>query len=157
MSRRIAWSALLLLIGIALGGLREFLFVNLNYQLDHLQRGTPYSYAHSAFQQWSAGCTATELAAIKWGLSAGFVLVNLTLTMVMGRVRFGARWPWRMAAALFLAVAGMAGALFALSKAHPWLYPAAVQLAHAVQYPLPMALLWLLSLAKPADGSDRYI
>lgn len=157
MSRRNAWSALLLVTGIALGALREFLFVNLNYQLDHLQRGTPYSYAHSAFQQWSAGFAASDLAALKWGLSAGLVLVNLALTMAMGRVRFGPRWPWRMAGALFLSVAGIAAALFALSKAHPWLYAVAVQLAHAVQYPLPMALLWLLSLAKPVDEGDRYI
>lgn len=157
MSRRTAFSLLLLAIGFALGALREFLFVNVNYQLDHLLRGTPYSFAHSAFQRWAHDWETSSLETLKWSLTAAFMLANLLLTVAMCRLRFGPGGPVRVVVGLFVAVALLSVSLFLFADAAPWIYPVALQLAHALQYPVPMLILWVLSLGAPAAQRDRYI
>ncbi len=157
MNRRSVLSVLLVGLGTGLGAAREFLFVNLNYQLDHELRGTPMSYAHSTFQGWVLDWDAGHLNALKWSLSIGFLLANLLLSLAMCRARFGPNGPWRAVIGLFIAFSALAGVLLALSRHAAWLYPPAIQLAHALQYPIPLLVIWALSLRPSPAHGDRYI
>jgi len=156
MNRRTVLSISLLAAGAVVGIAREFLFVNLNYQIDHLARASAFSYAHSAFQSWMHGVDHPGLVAIKWMLSAVFVLVNLALSAAMCRIRFANARLARLVAMLYMVLAFLAIALHFLSTGSGWLQAASVQLAHVIQYPIPMLILWAVSLRFGPDA-DRYI
>ncbi|MBK7947120.1 MAG: hypothetical protein IPJ85_18250 [Flavobacteriales bacterium] len=147
MNRRTVLSLCLLAIAGALGLGREFLFVNLNYQIDHLIRGTPYSYAHSAFQHWAQPCSADQLGTMKWVLSAAFATLNLALAIGMCRIHQPLRRLTAIVTAIFVVIAVFSVGLHLLSGDHGWMHAASVQLAHAIQYPIPVLILWALSLS----------
>ena len=88
--KRLPAVLLVLALAVVLGSLRDLLLINLNYQLDHVQRGTPYSYAHSAFQAAVSGWGLKALIALKWGLAIGFVAATWTLCQALLAV-FGVR------------------------------------------------------------------
>ncbi|MBK9176773.1 MAG: hypothetical protein IPM46_10655 [Flavobacteriales bacterium] len=149
MKRRDALSALLLAVAIALGALREFLFVNLNYQLDFVLHKRTVSYAHSAFRRWAGDWDAEMLIRGKWLLSLAFIATTLFLTAGLARLRFGDHRLLRVTVVAFLTIGALAMLLQAVAARHPFAYPIAVQLLHALQYPIPLLLVWALSWRSP--------
>ena len=144
MSKR--WGvAALVALAVGSGALREFLFVNLNYQLDHVARGTPFSYAHSLLQGWTQGIGTTGLTALKWAASFFFILLMTGLSVVAARLLFGDHRYLRLIAVAVCCVALLALLLHALS-----LEMAAVKLLHALQYPV---ILLALVLVRPLARS----
>ncbi|MBP6390366.1 MAG: hypothetical protein KA352_05710 [Flavobacteriales bacterium] len=137
--------ALLVAVAVVLGALREFLFVNLNYQLDHVARGTPFSYAHSLFQGWTQGLGVAGLTALKWAAAFFFVLLMTGLSVLAARLLFGDHRYLRL-----IAVAVGCTALLALLLHVLSLEMAAVKLLHALQYPVMLlALVLIRPLAPP--------
>jgi hypothetical protein len=138
-------AGLLLLIGIVLGACREFLFINLNYQIDHVARHTRFSYAHSLFQGWTRGMGLGVLLTLKWVLALAFILAMLALSVVMSRVLFH---TWRHTRPLvigFAAFAIVSVALHALAYWRPDFEMVSIHLSHMLQY--PVVLLFLLLAA----------
>ena len=134
----------ILVIAVALGSLRDFLLINLNYQLDHVQRATPYSYAHSAFQVAVAGWGPRALIALKWGLGIGFTCTTWGLCQALLAV-YGVRARLGRAVTLgFLAMASLALVARVLAGAWPALEPLSVDVLHAIQYPVVVLLLLVI-------------
>lgn len=148
MKRRGVLSLLLLATSVALGAVREFLFVNLNYQLDYLNHERDQSYAHSSFQRLVHGLDAGQLATTKWLLAFAFIGATLALTLVLARVRLGDARLDRAAVVTFLSIGGLALALHLASGAVAFLYPISVQLLHALQYPVPLLVVWAITWNK---------
>lgn len=63
---------------ICIGLLRDFIFVNWNYQLDYSQNQRSFSYAHSFFDFLNT-FTYTQLYWGKWMLTSVFTLINFTI------------------------------------------------------------------------------
>jgi hypothetical protein len=141
MSRR-GWIVLIALAAIVLGALREFLFVNLNYQIDHVERATDFSYAHTLFQGWVQGWGLPALQRAKWALALGFIGAMLGLAIGLARLLAG---DHRHARALALGYAAAGGLALLLHAAAPWQPPleaASVQLLHMLQYPVVLFFFW---------------
>jgi hypothetical protein len=139
--RRKAVVVLVLLVAVVLAERREFLFINLNYQIDHVQRGTEFSYAHSKFQQATAGRSLDELTALKWCASAAYVAVMTLLAVVLARSLFG---DHRYARPILIGVAAAALAALSLFLLAHWvasLADVAVKLLHMLQYPVILLVL----------------
>lgn len=140
--------AVLLILGVAvvLGSLRDFLLINLNYQLDHVQRATPYSYAHSGFQAAVDGWGLKALVSLKWGLAIGFVAATWTLCQGLLGI-FGLRHRLgRLVTYGFLGIAALALGAHGLARSFPMLEPVSVDLLHAIQYPVVVLLLLIVLL-----------
>lgn len=145
MSRRTLLSLLLLGAAIALGALREFLFVNLNYQLDFLQHARDRNYAHSVFRHWTAGWDAADALRMKWLLAAAFVAAMAALTVSLARVRLGDHRLRGLILGAYALLAAAALAGHAAAPAMPALRPIGIAVLHALQYPVPLVLVWVLS------------
>ncbi|MBK8582820.1 MAG: hypothetical protein LKM36_06745 [Flavobacteriales bacterium] len=139
--RRVAIAAILL-VGISLGALREFLFINLNYQIDHLARHTRFSYAHSQFIRWTSGMELSELLRLKWLLGAAFTAVIMGLCILLARSVFR---HWGYSRGIVLGFAGFIVLALLLHFAAQWAAPLetiSVHVSHMLQY--PVALLFVL-------------
>lgn len=132
---------LLLVAGVALGALREFVFINLNYQLDHVQRGTRWSYAHSAFQRAVAGMDLSDLVRLKWVLASLFIAVNCLLVVLLARCLAGHWGRSRVIVLIYMGVGLLAFVFSRLGAGVPGMDRIALQLLHLVQYPVPLLLL----------------
>lgn len=141
MSRRMRL-ALIVALAVALGSLREFLFVNLNYQIDHVQRHTAYSYAHSAFQSWTAGMRGASLVRLKWSAGFLFTASMLTLTILFSRAVTGSHRRARTIIGLFVVTAALAFALHGLAHWWPPLGTVGVKLLHLLQFPVLLFFVW---------------
>lgn len=144
MGRRAAILAIMA-VGVALGALREFLLINLNYQIDHLRHGRAVSYAHSAFQAWTKGLDLRGLVVLKWGISALLVGAMLLLAVLLARTLWGDhRYRTRIIFGFVLAAA-LALAAYGLAAWWPPAGIAGVKVLHALQYPVVLFLLWAAS------------
>lgn len=132
-----------LVLAVLAGGLREFVVLNLNYQIDHVRRGTRFSYAHSTVQHWMEGVGLSQLVAYKWLAAAFFVGICLVLTLAMDRVVRGDRGGTRPILLLFLGCSALVLLLHATSVAVPALERVALQLLHALQYQVPVLFVLL--------------
>lgn len=159
MGRKIGWgqwwgAMLVLVAGIAVGAWREFAFINLNYQIDHLANHTPFSYAHSMVQRWTSGMDLGDLLALKWflGLLATAVMAGLCIVLV--RLLFGS---WRSAPAILAAFAGFALLALLLHGLARWAAPfelVSVRVSHMLQYPVPL-LFVLVAAWLPGKAQDQ--
>ena len=144
MSRRSS-IAMILAVAVTLGALREFLFVNLNYQLDHVLRATDQSFAHSMFQRWTDEWTGPALLRLKWGLGLVFTALMLGLTLLLARRLFG---DHRYAPHIITGYVLVGALALALNFASTWAPPLevlAVKLLHTLQYPVLLLVLWAAS------------
>lgn len=133
----------ILILGIALGAVREFLFINLNYQIDHLARHTRFSYAHSQFIRWTAGMELPALIRLKWGMGVAFTAVILGLCILLARLVFG---HWRQARPLFWSFAGFSILALVLHFAARWAAPLdtiSVHVSHMLQYPVALLFIFM--------------
>lgn len=134
--------ALFATVGIALGALREFLFVNLNYQLDHVERGTEFSYAHSLFQQWTAGWDLGDLTRLKWSLALLFISLMLGLALLLARLLAG---DHRYTPGIVLGYLSAGAVALLLHALAPWVPPlegTSVKVLHMLQYPVVLFFVW---------------
>lgn len=162
MRRRVALSILIIALAVALGALREFLFVNLNYQIDFLAYDRPFSYAHSNFQAAVSGLSSGTLANMKWGLAALFIVLMLIAGIALARVLFGDH-RYRHAILVGTAVTALAALLcHGLASRMPALEGVSIALSHAIQYPVPLLFIYaaswvggLRATQGPATGDQR--
>ena len=144
--RRRTLLALLMLAAMLLGAVREFLFINLNYQLDALTYKRPVSYAHSLFRGWTDGLDLSALVMLKWVLALLFIGLMLLLSMAVARIVFGDHRYRGALVAGFLLIGAVALALHAFSGSVPALYGVSVKLLHLLQYPVLLFFIWAASL-----------
>jgi len=147
--------AALVVIGAILGALREFLFVNLNYQIDHVSRETEFSYAHSRFQSWVDGWGLDSLVFSKWVLTILLAGVVLWMTLSVARILFKSMQYHKLIIGGYVLVGISALFLHLLSSAHPGFRLASVQLLHALQFPVIMVILILASSIVPRTTTEK--
>lgn len=146
--------AVLLGLGIALGSLREFVFINLNYELSAVGGQTPWSYAHSAVQRALEGWSMPALLRLKWALALTFVAAMGTLTFVAGRILYGRRLD-RVIGLGYGLIALLALLLHVAAHWLPFTASAGVKLLHLLQYPMPIAMLVVARFLPGEGGRDR--
>ena len=149
------WAFAVLAAAVALGALREFLFVNLNYQIDHVGRHTPFSYAHSLFRGWTEGMGLATLLRWKWALAIAFIALNWGLCLLMLRVLFGRyRYAWAVSAVIG-SVGLLALCFHFIGRWVPGLEDVSVRLLHAIQYPVLLIVIWAASGLAPQRTAPR--
>ena len=131
--------------GVLLGALREFVFINLNYQIDFLRNHRLVSYAHSAFRRQVDGWDLGGLMRLKWVLACAFVLVMLGLCVALARLLFGDHRYTRPILIGFAGVGGLALLLHFLTPAVPAFNGVSVKLLHLLQYPVVLFFIWAAS------------
>ncbi len=139
-----------LVAGIAFGAWREFAFINLNYQIDHVEHHTTFSYAHSMVQGWTRGIGLDGLLVLKWSLTLLSMAVMAGLCILLARILFGS---WRQAVPILAGFAGFALLSVAMHGLARWAPPfelVSVRLSHMLQYPVP--LLFVLIAATLPRG-----
>lgn len=146
-------AAAILFVGILSGALRDFLFINLNYQIDHVRRATPGSFAHSRFRTWTEGWDLPDLIRLKWMLAAAFVLWMWALSMALLRNAHAVSRLWRPVSLLFGAIALMALVMYGCARWFP-LEEAAANLLHAIQYPVLLVVLQIAVLLFPERAAN---
>ncbi|MBL7983236.1 MAG: hypothetical protein JNL52_15650 [Flavobacteriales bacterium] len=146
MNRRRIGILLILAVAVALGAVRDFLLVNLNYQIDFVEHHRHVSYAHSLFRGWTEGLGLGALVRLKWALAVAMSASMLVLCLGMARLVFGDH-RYRMVLVIgFGAVGLLALVLQVLSAQVPQLYGVSVKLLHLLQYPVVLFLLWAAAL-----------
>ncbi len=142
MNRRTRAVLAILLIAVVMGAIREFLFINLNYQIDFLGSDRPYSYAHSKFQMAVEGYGLRDLWILKWVLAALFAGIMLLLAIVLSRVLFGDH-RYALTLTIGYVAIGSAALLFnSISSGNDGWYNISVKLLHALQYPIVLVFVW---------------
>lgn len=145
-------AAAILAVAVAIGALREFLFLNLNYQLDAVARNRPISYAHSMFQGWVDGWDLPALLRLKWVLALLFASAMALACVLLARVLLGDH-RYRRSLLFAYAIAGaVALLLHALSDMHPAFGNIGVKLLHALQYPVVLFFVWAGAVLKRGRG-----
>lgn len=142
MNRHRAGILLIALIAIGVGAVREFLFLNLYYQVDFLEHHRPFSYAHSLFQGWTAGLGLPALGVLKWLFSIAFMAIMLALAIALARMLTGDHRYTRTLLLGYIALATMALGLHLIG---PPLAQVGMKLLHALQYPVVLLLIWAAS------------
>lgn len=136
----------LLLLSIVLGALREFLVLNLNYQIDFVQHGRTVSYAHSIFQGWTVGWSLGSLVVLKWALAMAFALLMCVLSLTLARVLFGDHRYALLIVLGFVGVGAVATVLHFTSGLVPAFAGVSIKLLHLLQYPVLLFFIWAASL-----------
>jgi hypothetical protein len=143
-------AGLVMVVGIAFGAWREFSFVNINYQIDHVAHHTPFSYAHSMVQGWIRGMDLRALLVLKWSLALLSMVFMAGLCILLARILFG---TWRQAAPILLGFAGFAVLSLLMHLLSGWAEPfelVSVRLSHMLQYPVPLVFV-LIAATFPQD------
>ena len=144
-------AALVLMAGILFGAWREFAFINLNYQIDHIAHHTPFSSAHSLVQGWTRGIGMDGLLALKWSLALLSMAVMAGLCILLARILIGS---WRHALPILAGFTGFAVLSLAMHGLARWAPPfelVSVRLSHMLQYPV-LLLFVLIAATLPRDG-----
>lgn len=152
MSQRRLWMLAILLVAVCLGAVREFLFLNLNYSIDHLANHREFSYAHSAFQRAVEGLSLADLLLLKWALAILFVGLMAGLSVVLARVLFNDHRYRAHILIGFVAIGLLALLLHLASSSFPALEGVSVKLLHLLQYPVILFFIWAGALLQPAKA-----
>jgi hypothetical protein len=131
---------------VALGASREFLFLNLNYQLDAVAHQRSISYAHSLFQGWVTGWDVKDLLLLKWALALVFSVLMAAACIALARVLFGDHRHLRTVVLGYLALGTIALALHALASVHPAFGAIGVKVLHTLQYPVVLFFVWAAAI-----------
>jgi hypothetical protein len=135
----------LLWLGLAslLGAAREFVATNINFQIDFLSNSRERNYAHSVFREWAQGWDLADAQRAKWLAAGAFMVSMAALTAAMARTRFG---DHRYIAPILLGFAALGACAGICYWTNPALLrPVAIAILHALQYPVPVLLVWVLS------------
>lgn len=148
MSKRSAIIATVLLVAVVLGAVREFLFLNLNYEIDHVENHRTVSYAHSQFRAFVEGLSLRDLVNLKWGLALLFMGTTLTLAVLLARTLFGDHRYRKTLVIAFLVIGSVALLLHQGSAIHPAFDHISVKLLHMLQFPIVLFFLWASALLR---------
>ena len=146
MMRRRALLVLLMLAAVVLGAAREFLFLNLNYQIDAVANHRAVSFAHSIFRGWTAGLGLDALLRLKWLLALLFIALTLALSIACARIVFGDHRYRTALVGGFALVGILALVMHLLANAVPPLYAVSVKLLHLIQYPVVLFVIWAAAM-----------
>lgn len=149
---RSAGIALVLILAVMLGAVREFFFLNLNYAIDHLANHRAYSYAHSAFQAMVEGMTLQQLVLVKWVSAGLFILAMLGITIRMARLLFYDHRYRSPIILLTVLIAVLALLLHFAGSWHPAFDLVSVKLLHLLQYPGILLFLWIASMLRRSSA-----
>ena len=133
----------LVVIGVSLGALREFIFINLNYWIDHVLRNTNFIYAHSFFD-FLEGSSLGYLKTLKWIAAIVFILLMFFYSIACIEVFFNDRSLRVWVLMTFLGATIVSAAFLGL---HSILAPEtamlsiAVKAFHSMQYPFFVLIL----------------
>lgn len=133
----------MVIIGIALGALREFIFVNLNYWIDHVARSTEHLYAHSYFD-FLHGTSLGSLKAMKWTIAVLLIILMFVLTSLFLELFFQRREVRKWVVICFGGALSFSAIFYIL---HLILAPETAMLSisvkafHALQYPFFVLVL----------------
>ncbi len=132
-------------LGLAslLGAAREFVATNINFQIDFLSNSRERNYAHSVFRDWAQGWDLADAQRAKWLAAGAFMVSMAVLTAAMARTRFGDHRYAVPVMVFFAALGACAGICYWANPA--LLRPVAIAILHALQYPVPVLLVWVLS------------
>ncbi len=139
------------LVAVVMGAVREFLFLNLNYSIDHLENHRAFSYAHSAFQHAVKGLSLADLLRLKWALAMFFVAVMAGLSVLLARVLFTDHRYRALILIGFIAIGFFALLLHLGSGTFPGLEGVSVKLIHLLQYPVVLFFIWAGALLHRED------
>ncbi|MBK8497433.1 MAG: hypothetical protein IPL52_01120 [Flavobacteriales bacterium] len=145
MNRRSLLTLAIIAAAIALSTFRDYLFVNLNYQIDALGHPGAVSYAHSRFRAWVQGMDVPDLSRLKWLLALAFASSNLVFAIALARVRFGEHRYRTAIIVAFVLIGAIALLSHALSASVAGLSMVSIKLLHALQYPVVLLLIWAAS------------
>lgn len=146
MTKRGAAIAAILLVAVVLGAVREFLFLNLNYEIDHVENHRAVSYAHSMFRAAVEGLSLRHLVNLKWVLALIFVAFTLGLSILLARILFGDQRYRNLLITGFLVVGAIAFLLHSCTAIHPAFDLISVKLLHMLQFPIVLFFLWAAAL-----------
>ncbi len=128
---------------VMLGFLRDFIFVNINYQLQHLYYQTEHTYAHSFFA-FLSDYSYQQLYYGKFALTALFTLLYLVLTSLSIQLIYRKRQWLKWILYLFGAMVTVAAIFYGLGYAfgNPTRgYKLARVFMGIVQSPIPLMVL----------------
>jgi len=149
MSKRSAGIFAILIGAVVLGALREFLFLNLNYEIDHVENHRAVSYAHSMFRAAVDGFSLRTLLGLKWALAVFFIGLTLGLSILLARILFGDQRYRNLLVIGFLVIGAIAFLLHACASIHPAFELVSVKLLHMLQFPIVLFFLWAAALLQP--------
>jgi hypothetical protein len=145
--KRLALGAILA-VSVVLGSLREFLFINLNYEIDRVAHHREVAYAHSRFRAWVQGWDLSGLVRLKWGMSLAFIVAMLLLCIALMRLVQGSFRSAPILGLGFAAVGTVALLFHGLSGLMPAFEVVAVKLLHMLQYPVVLIFLWAAEMLR---------
>jgi hypothetical protein len=137
---------------VALGAARDFVFINLNYCIDHLANHREENYAHSMVRHATDGLSLRTLVVIKWAFSAAFIATMLGISILSARILFGDHRYRRWLVIGFGMVASIAFILQLGSSVEPALGLVSVKLLHLLQYPVVLFFIWASTWLRPRTG-----
>lgn len=143
--RRTLLSLLWLALASLLGAAREFMAVNINFQIDYLANARDRNYAHSVFRDWAAGWDLQDALRVKWLTALVFMSAMAGLSMGMARARFGTHRHAAFILICFIVLGGIAAACHLAAPVLAPLRHVGIAILHALQYPVPVLLIWVLS------------
>jgi len=132
----------ILICGILLGAAREFMFLNLNYQIDFVANNRANNYAHSLFQNWVIGASLFKLLFIKWVLAFAFAGSMCALSILLLHKLFGDHRYSKFVVIGFLIMGLIAIAFHFLSASVPAFEGVSIKLLHLIQYPVLLFFIW---------------
>lgn len=141
-------------LGISIGALREFTFVNLNYWISYVSGAVELCYAHSFFN-FLSGSSLGKLTALKWTMTLAFIALMLAFNLAFLQIWFGKtsvrKWVlFTYASALIVSAVFYVAHLFSPGT-HAFII-LAVKALHALQYPfLPLVLIPAISVFKAQE------
>lgn len=156
---KLALGILALVSIIALGFLRDFLFININYIIDRLYYNLEVYYYHSFYsflEPWEVG----GLMKLKWGLTLVFMFLNLGLSVLILKNLFAKpRLPLRMLYGGYVLLFLVSGFFYLIGNAGglPELgYTLARRFMGVLQSPVPLmfaAILHVLFQGAKQEGN----
>ncbi len=135
----------IVLAGVLLGAAREFLAINLNYQIDAVRYQRIISYAHSLFQSWVEDWSLQALVRLKWWIALVFAGLMCLLCIGLARLLNGDHRHRTAIVIAFLVTGALALGLHLASGPVPQFGAASIKLLHLMQYPVVLFFVWAAS------------
>jgi len=142
------WIYLITIISIFifLGYIRDFIFVNINFQLTHLNKNTEYSYLHSFFYNFGIqNLTMNQLFSLKWGLTFLWVFLNASLSFAATKIYYPTqKIIGIIVLSIFATCCFLASIIFSIgyfSGSNGNYYPIVRALIGAAQSPIPLLII----------------
>jgi len=132
----------ILICGVLLGAAREFMFLNLNYQIDFVANDRMDNYAHSMFQSWVVGSNLSSLIFLKWGLAFAFAGSMCILSMLLLHKLFGDHRYAKYTVIGFILLGLIATMFHFLALTVPAFEGVSIKLLHLIQYPALLFFVW---------------